>query len=54
MGGTGGYYVERSMSIGEGQSSYGFAHTGNIKNSERDYRERRGTEWGKIREEDKP
>ena len=31
-----------------------FTHMWNIRNSERDQRERRETEWGKFREEDKP
>ena len=51
---TGGYYAERNKSVGEGQSSYGFTHMWNIRNSERIIRERRETEWGKIREGDKP
>ena len=36
-----------NKSIG-GQSYYGFTYTGNIKNSERDYRERRESEWEKL------
>ena len=51
---TGGYYAECSKSIGEGQSSYGFTHIRNIRNSERDHKGRGETEWGKIREEHKP
>ena len=47
MNGTGGYYAEWSKSIGEGQSSYGFIHIGNIRNREI-IRERRGTEWEKL------
>ena len=34
--GTGGYYAEWSKSVGEGQTVYGFTHTENIKNSEKD------------------
>ena len=33
---TGGYYAEWSKSIGEGRTLYGFIHSGNIKNSEKD------------------
>ena len=50
--GTGGYYAEWSKSIGEGQSSYGFSHRGNIKNSERDYQGKERKWVGKIREGD--
>ena len=39
--GTGGYYAEGSKSIREGQS-YGFTHTGIIRNSERDYKGKEG------------
>ena len=42
--GTGGYYAERSKSIGEGQT-YSLIHSGNIKNSERDYRRKDNNEW---------
>ena len=47
--GTGGYYAEWSKSIGEEQSSYGFTHTGNIKNSERNHRGKERKWVGKIR-----
>ena len=52
MDGTGGYYAEWSKSIGEGQTLYGLIHLGNIKNSEKDYREER--KWvGNTRESDR-
>ena len=46
-----GIMLCKNKSAGEGQSSYGFTHTGNITNSERDYKERRGTEWEKLERE---
>ena len=45
---------EVSSLIREGQSSHGFTYTWNIRKNERDHKGRRGTEWGKRREEDKP
>ena len=42
MDGTGGYNAEWSKLIRERQSLYGFTHTGNIKNSERDHRGKEG------------
>ena len=42
MDGTGGYDPEWSKSIGEGQSSYGFTHSREIINSERDYKGKEG------------
>ena len=52
MDGTGGYHAEWSKSI-RGQSSYGFTHTGNIKNSEWDFKGKEGKWVGKIRKGDK-
>ena len=43
-----------TLSIGERQSSHGFTHMWNIRNMKGTIRERRETEWGKIREENKP
>ena len=48
MNGTGEYYAEWSKSIREGQSLYGFTHTGSIKNSERDHRGKERNEWEKL------
>ena len=47
---TGGYHAEWSKWIGKGQSLYGSTHTGNIRNSARDYRGKEGKWVGKIRE----
>ena len=40
MDGTGGYYADRSKSVGEGQTLYVLIHLGNINNSEREYKGR--------------
>ena len=42
MDGTGGHYAEQNKSIRERQLSYGFTHMWNIRNSERDYKEKEG------------
>ena len=34
--------------------SYGFIHMWSIRNSERDHKRRGETEWGKVRDGDKP
>ena len=54
--GTGEYYAELNKSVGESQLLCGFTHTWNIRNSARDHKRGQvgGTEWRKIREEDKP
>ena len=53
IGGTGRYNAEQSKPI-RGQSSYGFTHMGNIRNSENDYKGKEGNWVGKIREGEKP
>ena len=47
MVGIGGYYAEWNKSIRERQSSYGFTHMWNIRNSERDYMGKEGNWVGK-------
>ena len=45
MDGTGGYYAEQNKSIWEEQTLYVLIHLGNIRNGEREHRERRKNEW---------
>ena len=50
MDGTGGDYAKQNKSIGERQSSYGFTHMWNIRNSTEDHRGREGKLNGKKSE----
>ena len=54
MDGTKGHFAKRNTLTREGQLSYGITHMWNIRNSVEDHRGRGETEWGKIREGDKP
>ena len=46
-----GLRVKKSKRHREGQSSYGFTHMGNIRDSERDYKGKEGTEWEQLERE---